>query len=62
MSGYVKETYDAIWTIALTLKCVQEMNFNISYLNFNYKRRDLLELFLYKMNTLNFYGISVSIV
>lgn len=59
MSILAKETYDAIWAMSLTLKRVQEMNFNLSFSHFTYQRRDLLELFLSKMSALKFMGISV---
>lgn len=63
-SRFAPETYDAVWSIALTLKGAEEqwkMSRNNKKLkSFDYSRKDLVEDFLLQFSQLKFQGISVS--
>lgn len=63
-SRFAPETYDAVWSIALTLKGAEEMwklSRNRKKLKaFDYMRKDLVKDFLMQFSQLKFQGISVS--
>lgn len=63
-SRFAPETYDAVWSIALTLKGAEEMwklSRNRKKLKaFDYMRKDLVKDFLIQFSQLKFQGISVS--
>lgn len=56
--GFVHETYDAVWAIALTIQRVQSI---VDITQFDYGRKDIAQLFSDHMGQLNFDGVSVSI-
>ncbi|XP_073978361.1 gamma-aminobutyric acid type B receptor subunit 3 isoform X3 [Rhodnius prolixus] len=53
--GFVHETYDAVWAIALTIQRVQSI---VDITQFDYGRKDIAQLFSDHMGQLNFDGVS----
>lgn len=61
ISKYAKHAYDAVWAMALSLRKVQLFYFDDILKQFTYRRRDMVEDFLYAMSSLRFNGVSVSV-
>lgn len=59
ISKYVTHAYDAIWAMALSLRKVQHFYFDGILKQFTYRRRDMVDDFLFAMSSLSFTGMSV---
>lgn len=56
VSGYAKQTYDAVWAMGLALRKTNNL------MNFHYKRKDMAKKFVSTMESLHFMGVSVGII
>lgn len=65
ITEYARQSYDAVWTIALALKSSEDNwraeNKNLRIHNFDYSREDMAEDFINQLSQINFLGVSVFI-